>query len=233
MARRWFLNSDSEIVGLSDNDDFPVPTDETAVLDSVIRAADPPGANGRIQSGGEWDGAAYTAPSGAGVLVPLDPDTELGRKQIAATTLHNWLHGTSAGVHAIRHEKPQIDVQRAEQFIAMAHWANYLVAHMATITIDLFEAWVTQMIVGASDVTSIQTYFEKAHLLDDSKVPLEACAWANPVDASAVILNLAREKSTQGTVNSGVTGTWFENEEPDLTMIDLGNGSWIRRLPGV
>ena len=104
MARRWFLNSDEEIVGLSDDDDFAVPTDQTAVLDSVIRAVDPPGATGRIQSGGKWDGTDYTAPSGGGVLVPFDPDTELGRKQIAATTLHEWLHGTSGGVHAIRHE---------------------------------------------------------------------------------------------------------------------------------
>ena len=45
MARRWFLNADTEIVGLTDNDLFPVPTDQTAVLDSVIRAADPPGAD--------------------------------------------------------------------------------------------------------------------------------------------------------------------------------------------
>lgn len=230
MARRWFLNSDDEIVGLTDNDLFPVPAAQTAVLDSVIRAVNPPGADGRIQSGGKWDGAAYTAPSGPGVLVPFDPDTELGRKQIAATTLHEWLHGTSAGVHAIRHEKPQIDVQRAEQFIAMAHWANYVVAHM-TLTIDQFEAWVTQMIVGASDVTSIQTYFEKAHTLDDDKVPQEACTWANPNDAVAVDLGEARANSTQGS-NGETADTWFLNETPEITTIDLGNGAWIRRLPG-
>ena len=180
MARRWFLNADTEIVGLTDNDLFPVPADQTAVLDSVIRAVDPPGADGRIQSGGTWDGATYTAPSGGGVLVPFDPDTELGRKQIAATTLHEWLHGTSAGVHAIRHEKPQIDVQRAEQFIAMAHWANYVVAHMDSINIDQFEAWVTQMLIGATNVTSIQTYFEQAHTLEEEDIPQEACAWAEP-----------------------------------------------------
>ena len=230
MARRWFLNSDSEIVGLTDNDLFPVPAGQTAVLDSVIRAVDPPGATGRIQSGGTWDGTAYTAPSGAGVLVPFDPDTELGRKQIAATTLHEWLHGTSAGVHAIRHEKPQIDVQRAEQFIAMAHWANYVVAHM-TLTIDQFEAWVAQMIVGATDVTSIQTYFEQAHTLEEGTIPQEACAWANPNDAVAVNLSAAREKSTQGDAGD-VEGTWFENETAEITMVDLGNGAWIRRLPG-
>ena len=27
-------------------------------------------------------------------------------------------------------------------------------------------------------------------------------------------------------------GTWFENETAEITMIDLGNGAWIRRLPG-
>ena len=131
MARRWFLNADAELVGLSDDDDFAVPTDQTAVLETVIRAADPPGASGRIQAGGKWDGAAYTAPSGDGILVPFDADTDLGRKQIAATTLHNWFHAISAAVHAVRHEKPQIDVTRAEQFIAMGHWANYVAARMS------------------------------------------------------------------------------------------------------
>ena len=48
------------------------------------------------------------------------------------------------GVHAVRHEKPQADVEKVEQFIAMAHWATYVAANMGILT-DNFETWVTLM----------------------------------------------------------------------------------------
>ena len=57
---------------------------------------------------------------------------------------------------------------------------------------------MAQMIIGATDVTSIQTYFEQAHTLEEEDIPQEACAWANPNDAVAVELSAARDSSTQG-----------------------------------
>ena len=168
MARVYGVHdADDKLSGWMSEDDTDVaPTGETAVLESDIRAYDPPGADGRIQAGGTFDTTdGYKPPEGDAYYQPFDSSTDLGRKQIKATELHEWLHGITAGVHAVRHEKPQIDVARAEQFIAMAHWANYVVAHMAGIDIDQFEAWVDAMILGASDVTTVQTYFEKAHLL--------------------------------------------------------------------
>ena len=166
MARRYFVDdSDNTISGLTDIDEVEVPTGYSAVLESTIRAVDPPGADGRIRSGSTWDGSTYTAATPTGLLIPYDADTELGRKQIASTILHDYLKSVTEGVHAVRHEKPQIDVERAEQFIAMAHWANYITAHMSTINIDQFEAWTDAMITGAADVTSVQTYFEEAHTL--------------------------------------------------------------------
>ena len=231
MARRYFVDdSDNTISGLTDIDEVEVPTGYSAVLESTIRAVDPPGADGRIRSGSTWDGSTYTAATPNGLLIPYDADTELGRKQIASTTLHEFLHATTAGVHLVRHEKPQIDVMRAEDFIAYAHHANYVVAHMDTINIGQFEAWVTQMMLGAADVTSIQTYFEHAHTLTEGEIPHEACAWVNPNDAVAVILKDARKDSTQGGNDDGI-GSWFEFEETDITTVDLGNGAWIRRLP--
>ena len=69
MARRyWIQTSDNKITGFSDIDAVAVPDDHTAVLETVIRAVDPPGADGRIQAGGTWDGSAYTAPIGGGVI---------------------------------------------------------------------------------------------------------------------------------------------------------------------
>ena len=69
MARRyWIQKSDNKITGFSDMDAVAVPDDHTAVLETVIRAADQPGPDGRIQAGGTWDGSAYTPPRGGGVM---------------------------------------------------------------------------------------------------------------------------------------------------------------------
>ena len=225
-------DADDKLSGwMSEDETETAPTGETAVLESVIRAADPPGADGRIQSGGHWDGTAYTPPVGDEFFLPFDGSTDTGLIQIAALALHESFHDASAGVHSVRHEKPQVDVARAEQFIAMGHWANYVVAHMAIdgdITVAQFEAWATAMALGASDVTTVQSYFEKAHLLNEVDIPLEACAWVDPDDAVAVELHTARKNSTQET---DLTQQWFSGETVDLTEIDLGNGAWIRRLP--
>ena len=206
-------DDDDKLSGwMSEDETETAPTGETAVLESVIRAADPPGADGRIQSGGHWDGTAYTPPVGDEFFLPFDGSTDTGLIQIAALTLHESFHDASAGVHSVRHEKPQIDVARAEQFIAMGHWANYVVAHMAIdgdITAAQFEAWVAAMMLGAVDVTSVQTYFEKAHLLQDADIPLEACAWVNPTDAVAVELDKlvrTQRRRPYPSVNNGSTG---------------------------
>ena len=222
MPRRyWVKTSDSKITGLSDIDTVAVPADHAAVLESVIRVSDPPGADGRIQAGGKWDGAHYTPPQGGGVLDAYDDSTDLGRRKIAATKLHDYLQNTTAGIHAVRHEKPTHDTAVAEQFIAMAHWANYVAFNMSSIDIDAFEAWVEAMLEGALDITTVQEFFEKSHTIDDDQIPSEACAWADPTDASRDTLAEAKNNST------GSSG-FFENETTDLTMVTLGNGEWIR-----
>ena len=222
MPRRyWVQTSDSKITGLTDIDTVAVPDDHTAVLETVIRVSDPPGADGRIQAGGKWDGAHYTPPEGGGVLAAYDDSTELGRRKIAATKLHDYLQNTTAGIHAVRHEKPTKDTGVAEQFIAMAHWANYVAFSMSTIDIDAFEAWVEAMMEGAADFTTVQEFFEKSHTIDDDSVPSEACAWADPTNAVRTLLSEAKGAST------GASG-FFENETTDLTMVTLGNGEWIR-----
>ena len=100
MARRYFVDdSDNTISGLTDIDEVEVPTGYSAVLEGTIRAVDPPGADGRIRSGSTWDGSTYTAATPNGLLIPYDPDTELGRRQIASTTLHQYLKGVTEGVH--------------------------------------------------------------------------------------------------------------------------------------
>ena len=64
----------------------------------------------------------------------------------------------------MRHEKPQPDVEKAEQFIAMAHWATYVAAHMGML-IDNFETWVERMVEGAEHVSNTQELFMSVHTL--------------------------------------------------------------------
>ena len=89
--------------------------------------------------------------------------TELSRKKAASTILHQYLKGITEGVHAVRHEKPQADVEKVEQFIAMAHWATYVAAHMGILT-DNFETWVdADDVLGPSNASTVQEYFQSVH----------------------------------------------------------------------
>ena len=112
--------------------------------------------------------------------------TELSRKKAASTILHQYLKGITEGVHAVRHEKPQADVERVEQFIAMAHWATYVAAHMGILT-DNFETWVELMVMGPQHASTVQEYFQSAHGLDEDRIPTQACAWVSPVDQTEVV----------------------------------------------
>ena len=78
-------DADNKLSGwMSEDETETAPTGETAVLESVIRAADPPGADGRIQSGGHWDGTTYTPPVGDEFFLPFDPTTDAGTVKVAA-----------------------------------------------------------------------------------------------------------------------------------------------------
>ena len=59
-------------------------------MESTIRAADPPGADGRIQSGGHWDGTTYTPPAGDEYFIPST--------NIVAIAAHNMLDVFDAGL---------------------------------------------------------------------------------------------------------------------------------------
>ena len=78
-------DADNKLSGWISEDETDIaPTGETAVLESAIRAADPPGAEGRIQSGGHWDGTTYTPPVGDELFLPFNPTTDVGSVQVAA-----------------------------------------------------------------------------------------------------------------------------------------------------
>ena len=80
-GRRWLVQtSDGKLLGFTDDQDVEPPDASiaTLVLESVIRAADPPGATGEILPLGTWvvtgGVGVYTAPSGGGIVEHIDPD---------------------------------------------------------------------------------------------------------------------------------------------------------------
>ena len=126
--------SDNKLVSSADSDMTP-PTDHDFILASTIKVV----YDDTIYQGGTWDGTAYVPPDN--ILVPYDTSTDLGRKQVSAEELHDWLHSVTAGIHAVRHEKLIADTAALEQIISSAHAANYVVAHMSSIDVDEFKAW--------------------------------------------------------------------------------------------
>ena len=108
MPRVYGVQDDDQKVSgwMSEDDTVSPPTGETAVLESTIRAADPPGAEGRIQSGGKWDGSSYTAPVGDEFYQPYDTSTELGELQAAAVLAHDALVDWEGQADSIGHLKP-------------------------------------------------------------------------------------------------------------------------------
>ena len=153
--------------------------------------------------------------------------SELGQKKSAAQAHHNQLLAWAEGVAAVAHEKPQIDVQRAYQFLAMAHWANYVVAHMTDINLAQFIAWTQAASTGSADLTDVQSYFESAHALEeDNHIRPRLALGLNPRTAVRVELDM-----TQRTNSAIGEDGFFEGVTTiDLTSIYLGNGAWISEL---
>ena len=85
-GRRWIVQtSDGKLIGFTDDQDVDPPDAAfaTFVLESVIRAATPPGATGEILPLGTWIAGVYTAPSGGGIVEHIDPTSAIGGVQEA------------------------------------------------------------------------------------------------------------------------------------------------------
>ena len=104
---------------MSEDDTDAAPTGETAVLESTIRAADPPGTDGRIQSGGKWDGVNYTAPTGDEFYQPYDTSTDVGMLKNAAQLVHDQLKVWRE--HLDSEAYPHEDVVVVRDFLTYAH----------------------------------------------------------------------------------------------------------------
>ena len=161
MARRyWVQTSDSKITGFADIDTVAVPAGHDAVLETVIRAADPPGADGRIQAGGKWDGVNYTAPSGSGVLEIYSTVTDIGMLKNASLLAHTQLIAWQAALDAVAPFYPAQDVAVGHDFLTFGHRGVRGVMLSDHWTVAQRVKFAEEMASGASDVTTPAEFFE-------------------------------------------------------------------------
>ena len=174
MADGWFRDtSDNKLVAAADSD-FTPPSGHDFIPLSTIKAA----YDDEIWQGGTWDGTTYVPPDN--IIVPFDTSTPLGQKQAAAQALHDSLMAARGAILNVAPEKIQSHVQRLLEFEAMGHWANYVAAHMTSITNAQFIAWAGKMSLGPDGVTSIQTSSSRRTHWTMTDIPQEACAWVDP-----------------------------------------------------
>ena len=113
-------DADNKLSGwMSEDETETAPTGETAVLESVIRAADPPGADGRIQSGGHWDGTTYTPPVGDEFFLPFDPTTDAGTVKVAAHAMMDTFDDALDFLERSANLWPAANITNAKEGI---HW---------------------------------------------------------------------------------------------------------------
>ena len=118
--RRWLVQTDdNKIIGGTDDDNVEAPDAAfaTLVADSVIRMADPPGADGVIQAGGFWDGTTYTPP--AGLIPVIDPTTDAGMVQVAA---HKMMDIFDGAIELMRENPAAWPAANISQAIEGIHW---------------------------------------------------------------------------------------------------------------
>ena len=155
MPRRyWVQTSDSKITGLSDIDTVAVPADHTAVLETVIRVSDPPGADGRIQAGGKWDGAHYSAPEGDEFYQPYSTTTDVGMLKNASKLAHDQLQFWRAALLSVAPFYPSQDVATGLDFLAFGHRGVRGVMLSTVWTVAQRVKFAEEMATGALDVTN-------------------------------------------------------------------------------
>ena len=138
------------------------------------------------------------------------------------------------GVHAVRHEKSQADVEKVEQFICDGALGNLRRGEHGDTYRQLRN-------VGRADGDGPSERLDRSGILPERprprprcNIPTQACAWVDPTDQATVVgLGYeARDKSTMGTpvTDTEATEGWFGGEMVELTDVHLGDGDWIRSL---
>ena len=214
MARRWFVqDADNKLDSMSDDDTVDAPADTTAVLNSTIRAADPPGANGRIQSGGIWDGTSYTAPTGGGIL-PTDA-TPLGELKVAAALAVSGLLDWKERTDAVAYLYPAEDEGKVHD------WEAWLLVGLAKVmlagwTVAERVKFAENTATGTTGISTATEFYSEA-VAAGVVTPTSPTVWANPNTGLSVALGQASNTVTL------IKDDWAATP----SYADLIDGSWI------
>ena len=212
-------DADDKLSGwMSEDETETAPTGETAVLESVIRAADPPGADGRIQSGGHWDGSTYTPPAGTEYFIP---STNI--VAIAANAMLDALEGGLAYIEENRLFWPQAIASAAIDGI---HWQIINSARIAlnsTRTAAFRQKFCEESASWPSGVNgNAREYADAFAALQTFAVPGKDFSWVTHADATPA--------RTDVTTALGGFGS-AANVEDAPASADLAGRAWTLDIP--
>ena len=221
MPRVYGVQDDDQKVSgwMSEDDTVSPPTGETAVLESTIRAADPPGAEGRIQSGGKWDGTSYTAPVGDEFYQPYDTSTELGELQAAAVLAHDALVDWEGQADSIGHLKPTALRATVHDFLVWAHPGLAKVCLSTHWTLAQRIKVCEETVSGPADVTDIYDFYDVADAVQATAVPTSPVLFANPGSLARIPLGTCVSE----TAETDITDNWAATPDADK----LFNARWV------
>ena len=226
MARVWGVqDADDKLSGWVSEDEAELaPTGETAVLESVIRVADPPGANGRIQSGGHWDGTTYTPPVGNEYFIPYDPTTDAGMVKDAA---HDMMDVFDDALTYIADNRLTWAADVVEKAIEGIHWQainSARVALNATRTHARRQKFCEESASWPNGVNgNVREYVDAFGGNSPPSLPTKDWCWVNPeVDP------FVRHTVTVGS-NTGFGSA--TNVEDAPSSVKLIGRAWIDDIP--
>ena len=227
MARVWGVqDADEKLSGwISEDETDTAPVGETAVLESAIRAFDPPGAEGRIQSGGHFNATTgYTPPVGDELFLPYDPTTADGMVKDAAHNMMNVFDDAVAFILRNRTVWPQFAVVWA---ISGIHWQTVNAARMGlnsvrttTFRQKFFEeaaSWPTGL---SGDVSQyVDSFIDPPNITEE---PNEKFSWVeDDTDPPGRVVTMSAYSQFDTTINV---------EDAPTTAKLLGR-AWIDDVP--
>ena len=222
--RRWIVQtSDGKLIGFTDDQDVDPPDAAfaTFVLESVIRAADPPGATGEILPLGTWIAGAYTAPSGGGIVVHIDPTSDIGAVQEACSEMLDTFDVALALIADNAGAWPEAARARAETGI---YWQT---ANSARVALNSTRTHARrQKFCEESASWPDMTNGDPVDYVDDfvsyEMTPTKDWSWVNPE------MDPFTRTNTAGSGSGFNAATNVENAPPTA---DLIGRDWINDIP--
>lgn len=171
------------------------------------------------------------------VQATLRVAADTARRRAATWRLHAALRAWSGQLTREGAVHPASVVAVGHDFLFRAHQAAYLMAHRNLLAVAQFEDWAGKMAMGAADVVSPATFFQRMEAGGGLAAPNVPCAWVRWGNtqqegyATAVRVPLAQAVAASGAVTVQAPGN-LALDAADLPAGGIdATGSWIDSLP--